>query len=771
MNFPMVEFCRHCGEALHARPGITNQTLMVKWIHHLIDAMFWIVDESVRWWEIGKLSIQLKTLHRRRANILAAVETEEQTGIETSTDQKQALVAVSEELGRLSGREEFLRSRCWAMTPELLFIGVFCLFLYGMIMMNPGRTFLPKRFSDTGIFSGQVSRVRDLPFSGHTVVTDVCWFNERLFVGGDGGLAVVDPISGAATQSTELPDDFFVRDLELDENRLFIAGFSGIYVFENTILKPFYLEKQLPARLINAISVSGNSNLLIGTIGRGMLRGSSDAAVFVLGTQNRTIIDFGRQGNELWLLNEDGILTGRADDFEPLNLQVLAGRHLRCMETTDRNVFIGTDQGVIAGYRNARNWVWTILSAGKPGYINDIVVSGDILFVASDEGVFRFAKGRMERLSAIPCQTMCVGSNFLAAVNPDSIMLFYFSPAPGDANARLFGPIPEIGTYTPSFPMVPVLPATRLQYGRLPDFGLLESDGKQPLVQSPVATGTWSPLEKPFVALPVELQKPVFSDIVRFGNEYLLATENRGVWNYDGSEWMQIEGIIQSGVSSLIRNAKSCFAWGAGAGIFKIDGRRAVQLAGSEKTAGLVHVFAEEDDTLLLLFGDGSIKTLAYGELRDLFGIPGEFKGVFNSVWKIGGRYLVVVDKGVMIHESERKWNLVFFKGSIDLVRVAAVEPGNDQNLFIALTDGRIFEFKNEKLETIGVISDQPLSMNYSGLLWVATRETLYFFEKNSFIPAPFKASDNILGAFPVADEKSVLVFTGSGVKSMAGRQ
>ncbi|HNX76568.1 MAG TPA: hypothetical protein PLM07_15680 [Candidatus Rifleibacterium sp.] len=771
MNFPMVEFCRHCGEALHAQPKVANQTLLIKWIHHLIDAMFWIVDESVRWWEIGKLSIQLKSLHRRRATLLASFEAAENAGHESSTEQKQSMVALSEELSRAAGREEFLRSRCWAMTPELLFLAVFCLFLYGMTMLNPGRTFLPRKLSEPGIFSGQVSRVRDLPFHGNTVVTDVCWFNERLYVGGDGGLSFVDPVSGAATLSADLPDDFFVRDLEVDENRMFIGGFSGIYVYENTIMKPFYRENQLPVRLVNAISVSGSNNLLIGTVGRGMLRGTNDAAVFVLGTQNRTIIDFGRQGNELWLLNEDGILTGRADDFAPLNLQVLAGRHLRCMVTTDRNVFIGTDQGVIAGYRNGRNWVWTILSAGKPGYINDIVVSGDILFVASDEGVFRFAKGRMERLSAIPCQAMCIGLNFLAAVNPDSIMLFYFTPAPGDANARLFGPVPEIGTYTPTFPMVPVLPATRLQYGRLPDFGLLETDGKQPLTQSPAATETWSPLEKPFVALPVELQKPVFSDIVKFGSDYLLATENRGVWNYDGALWSQIEGIPESGVSSLISNAKACFAWGEKAGIFKIDGRRAVQLAGSEKTAGLMHVFADADDTLLLLFADGSIKSFAYGELRDLFGIPGEFKGIFNSVWKIGGRYLVVVDKGVMIHESERKWNLVFFKGSIDLVRVAAVEAGSDQNLFVALTDGRIFEFKNEKLETIGVISDQPVAMNFSGLLWVATRESLYFLEKNNFVPAPFKATDNILGAFPVADEKAVLVFTGSGVKSMAGRQ
>lgn len=771
MNYPMVEFCRHCGESLHGQPKNANQTLMVKWIHHLIDAMFWIVDESVRWWEIGKLSIQLKALRRRRAGILSAIEADEAAGREVVTEQKQALIGVTEEQNRLAGREEFLRSRCWAMTPELLFLGLFCLFLYGLIGLNPGRTFLPRKVSEPGIFSGQVSRVRDLPFTGHSVVTCARWFNERLFIGGDGGLTAVDPITGTASPASELPEDFFVRDLEIDENRMFIAGYSGIYVLENTILKPYYHQNQLPAKLINSVAVSGPENLLIGTVGRGMLRGSSDAAVFVLGTQNRTIKDFGRQGNELWLLHEDGILTGRADSFEPLNLQVLAGRHLRCMVTTDRNVFIGTDQGVIAGYRNSRNWVWTILSAGKPGYINDIAVSGDVLFVGSDEGVFRFNKGRMERLSAIPCQALSIGLNFLAAVNADSIMLFYFSPAPGDANARLFGPIPEIGTYTPSFPMVPVLPATRLQYGRLPDFGLLETDDKLPLTESQAASESWAPHEKPFVALPAELQKPIFSDTVQFGGRYLLSTENRGVWSYDGSNWSQINGISQLGVANLVKNHQTCYAWGPEAGIFRIDSDRGVQLAGPEKTGQLVHIFADTDETLLLLFADGSIKTLAFGEIRELFGIPGEFKGDFNSVWKIGGRYLVVVDKGVMIHESERQWNLVFFKGNIDAAKIAAVEPGDHDNLFIALNDGRIFEFKNEKLDFIGVITDQPVSMNFSGLLWIATRETLFFLENNSFVPTPFRSSDRILGAFPVADSKSILVFTGSGVKTLAGRQ
>ncbi len=744
---------------------------MIKWIHHAIDAMFWFVDESVRWWEIGKISIQLKAMRRKKSLLISAIEAEERAGIETTTEQKQDLIGLSEEQNRLASREEFLRSRCWAMTPELLFLVFFCIFLYGMVALNPGRTFLPRRAIEPGIFSGQVNRVRDLAFSGHSVITAACWHEDKLFIGGDGGLTIVDPVTGSASAATDLSEDFFVRDLEIDENRLFIGGYSGIYVLENTILKPFYRENQLPARLINALAVSGPNNLLIGTVGQGMLRGNNDAAVFVLGTQNRTIKDFGRLGNELWLMHEDGILTGRADNYEPLNLQVLAGRHLRCMVTTDRNVFIGTDQGVIAGYRNARNWVWTILSAGKPGYINDIVVSGDILFIASDEGVFRFNKGRMERLSAIPCQALCISFNFLAAINPDSIMLFYFTPAPGDLNAGLFGPIPEIGTYTPAFPMVPMLPATRLQYGRLPDFGLLESDGKLPLTQSAAATETWSTLEKPFVALPSELQKPIFSDIVSFGSRYLLATENRGVWSYDDTSWSQIIGLSQPGVSSLFTNNKSCYAWGPDTGIFKIDDDRAQQLAGPETTTGLVHLFADDDETLLLLYNDGSIKSLAFGELKELFGIPGEFKGQFHSVWKLGDRYLVVVDKGVMIHEAERQWNLVFFKGNVDTAHIAAVEQGEQQNLYIALGDGRIFEFKNDRLEFIGVISDQPIAMNFSGLLWVATRESLFFLENDSFVPTPFRGTDRIIGAFPGSDNKSVLVFTGSGVEAMAGRQ
>ena len=772
MNYHMVEFCRACGESLHTKPDSVNTGLLVKWTHHAIDAMFWFVDETVRWWEIGKLSIKLKTLRRQRASILDQFESEENFGSEATLAQKQVLVGISEELARVSSREEFVRSRCWAIAPELMLVGIFLIFLYGMLAVNPTRSLLPKRSVEPGVFSGQVSRVRDLPFSFHSVITCAEWFDNKLYVGGDGGMTVVDPVSGQASTAAELPDDFFVRDLVINENSMFIAGFPGIYTLENTVIKPFYREEQLPVKLVNTVAVTGYNRLLIGTIGSGLLRGNADSAVMVLGTQKRTIRDFGRQGNELWIMHEDGILTGRGDSFEPLNLQVLAGRHLRRMITTDRNVFIGTDQGVIAGYQNSRNWVWTLLSAGRPGYINDLIVSGDHLFIGSDEGVYRFSKGRMERLSSIPCQALALSNSFLAAVNPDSIMLFYFTGLSADLSSRQTASLPELGTFTPSVPVVSMVPMPGLQVGRLPDFRQLEQASEtRAITESSAATETFSPDERPHVPLPAELQRPIFSDIARAEQNFLLTTKNRGAWIYDSENWQQVEGAPQTGAHSLARNATSSYVYGDSCGIYRITNARAELIIAEAATKDLLHVFANDDESLLLLFRDGSIRLAENGILRDLLKIPDEFKGEFHSLWKIDNRYLVVVDKGVMVHESERQWNLVFFKGRIDNLKVVAAEPGIDNNLYIAINDGRIFEFKSEKLEFTGVINDQPVALNFAGYLWVAGRDSLYFLENKSFVATPFHTNDQILGAFPQLDSDSLLVFTDSGVNRVAGRQ
>lgn len=773
MNFPMVEFCHHCGESLHSKPNSADPVLFLKWVNHAIDGMFWIVDETVRWLEIGKLSIKLTTLRRERVRLLLHFESLDKAGGETSLEQKQSLVGLTEELARISSREEFLRTRCWALAPELLFIMIFLIFAYGLFAFNPGRNMLPKLRHGIGIFGGQVARVKDVPISGHSVISSAIWHNNRIFIGGDGGLTIVDPVSGDATSTARLPKDFYVRDLVTDGNKVIIGGFPGIYLLENTVLKPYYHENQLPIKLVNSLAITGQSKLLIGSVAQGMLRGNDDSAVFVLGTQGRTIRDFGRLGSELWIMHEDGILTGQNDHFTPLNLQVLAGRNLRSMVTTDRSVFIGSDQGVIAGYRNSKNWVWTLLSAGKPGFVNDLLVSGDILFVGSDEGLYRFNNGRMERLSSIPCQALATGDSFLAAINPDSIMLFYFAPYANIKDGPRLSSVPEVGSFTPSLPVVSMIPVPSLQFGRLPDFRSLNNetpaDSFKAAINASEATSLENPPEK---GLPPELQVPVFTDLERVFEKYYMATENRGIWLYESSEWKEVLGVSKVGVDKLTSNGTLCFAYGNGKGVFQIVNDSAKIVMKEVFCNGLLDVHVCQDGSLLFLFEDGSIKTVdLQGNLQGLATIPGEFKGEFNSVWKVGPSIVVVVNKGVLVQESDKQWNLVFFKGRFDEARVTSTTMGADNSLYVGTNSGRIFRFAAGQLEFVGTINDQPVAMNYAGCLWVAGNDSLYFLEKSNLIAAPFHTKENVLGAYPVPDSESVMVFTGAGIKVIAGRQ
>lgn len=742
---------------------------MVKWIYHLIDAMFWIVDESVRWWEIGKLSLKLKKLRRQRALLLKKFESLDNRGGETSPDQRQLLMGITQELEHFSGREEFLRTKCWAITPELLFLSIFLVFAYGLAAMTPGRTFLPQQVRDTAFLTGQISRVRDIALAEHSVITSTLWFNDRLLVGGDGGLTILDPVSGLASNAVGLPADFFVRDMAIDGDRVFIAGYSGIYLMEDTVIKKYYRENQIPVRLVNSIAVSGRDSLLIGSVGNGLLRGNPDSAVFILGTQGKTIKSFGRLGNELWIMHENGILTGRGDRFSPLNLQVLAGRHLRSMITTERNVYIGTDQGVVAGYRNARNWVWTLLSAGRPGYINDLYLAGDILFIASEEGLFRFVNGRMERLSAAPCKAIAAGTSFLAAINIDSVMLYYFSGV--SDGARVAAAVsPRVGSFTPSVPVVSMVSFPSIQMGRLPDFSHMTSVN-EPAVDDEVEEHAEGQAVRSKLTLPVELQKPVFTDVARFGNKYVLITRNRGAWTLENGNWSQLPVDMQPGLSSFALSQSGIYAYGDGAGVVRFFENKVEYLLKPADTNGLLHTHATRHQDLLFLYADGTIKQKRPdAPLEPLFTLPGELKGKFHSVWMINDRYIVVVDSGVMLHETEKQWNLIFFRGRIESSEVVAVHKSPDNNLYLALNDGRVFVYRNEVLELLGAINELPASINFDGFLWVAGQETLFFLENGEFVAAPFRTREKILGAFSEPAQESIYVFTDSGLNSIAGR-
>lgn len=741
-------------------------TKLGKILHTAIDGMFWVFDETSRWIEIGKIHIQLQGLKKNNSLIAQIPEdTTVQNDAATSSDTP-AVNSLEEQRAQLFSREEDLMAKCWEYTPHFWFFIIFMVFLYGIIAINPIHNLDSNQKNTMGVFRGQISKVRDIPFSGHSIITDSVWFNNRLYVAGNNGVSEIDTTTGISQNLKDLPKDFFARDMLIKDDCLYIAGYPGVYYLQNSIVKALYSKEKLPFNLINSIAITKKKQLLYGSLGHGLLRSNEDSAVMVPSTQNYVIKDFGYLNKELWLLHEEGILTGNTNEFKSLDLQVLAGKHLRCMVTTDKNVFIGTDQGIVAGYRSSKNWVWTILSSSNPGKINDIINAGDILFIASNEGVFRYYKGKMDRLSSMPTQSVSLCDTYLAAVSTNAIMLFYFDLGANLDSGSIFGTIPELGTYTPILPIAVQVESDKPRNSRMPVPGLLETDGKQAIGQTVQIMQDTDSDTKPMVQLPTELQRPVFSDIISFNKKYYLATENRGLWSYNGNNWNPISRNGKGETTSLCADDQHCYAFSQEAGVYEISESMANCIIEPKDTTGLKHLSLCEDQSILLLYADGNVKRFFNGEFTSMFKLPEVYKDVCHSIWRIGGQYLAVLNQGVMVQETDGQWSLNIYEGNVDSIKVAdAVSNGNKQ-LFIALNDGRIFEFVNSKLYFAGIVPDTPVSMNFSSTIWIAGRKSLFFKNKTNFMTVPFRSSDKILGAFPESNN-AICVFTTAGLKQI----
>lgn len=732
----------------------TQQTKTEKILYGFVDLVFAIWDECKNWWNIGLLSMQITLLQRKQ---YAKNFPEEEAEI------------ISKSLNKLCNQRDELQNKCFTYTPHFLFLLIFALFIYGIIYINPVKRLLPNQKKNYISFNGQFGRVRDLPFSGHSVITSAKWFNGKLYIGGDGGLTEIDAITGTATQTAGIPDNFYVRDMQIMNNKMYISGFSGIYKLENLNVTSLFDETGIELPLINAISVVSDNSMLIGTIGNGLAKFNKNKLTYVKDTKNRTVTAFGRQKNQLWLMCEDEVLIGDGERFTHLTLQLLVGKRLMCMETSEKSVYIGTNQGIIAGFSNANSKIWTLLSSGKPSQINDIVVgAGDILFIGSEEGVYRFNNGKMDCVSVVPCRALDVNEKYLAAVNRNSVMLFEFSALPN------MDPIPELGTYSPNLPIVMQQPQTTYRFERYHDFGIMESDGKTILATSKIASGTKLDNKgiKDHVQLPTELQKPVFSDVIKVEDGYLLATKNRGLWKYNDSTWQSIETPSKCGATKFFQYASSTYVYGDSTGIFKINATQAEIIVEPEETIDLCSI-TEDNNMLYMLFNDGKIKERNTNGVCEFSQIPEDLAEKYFSMWKSNDKILVLSDKGILNKTKSGNWNLIYLKDNIDTTKVIAAAKGEKNTIFVVMSDGRVLEYKDDKFEFSGVVTDKPISMNYSTFLWVASKESIFILknddenesEGKSFVKKPLYVEGNVIGAFQTENKSEALIFTDSGIK------
>ncbi|NLM16812.1 MAG: hypothetical protein GX221_03755 [Candidatus Riflebacteria bacterium] len=773
-NYHLADFCRGCSQSLSEtlQKSAENEpepTGLTKHVYMLIDAAFAIIDEIKRWIHIGRLNVTLNVLYRKRAALLKKTAQMSESRFEVSPELKYELAIITEDLNAQASDEIYYRSRSWQRTPQLFFLLILALFIYGLAVYTPTRRIQPGTTANHSIFSGQISHIKDFPIIGHSIITSAAWHKNKLYVGGNGGLTLIDTVTGTATQTIGLPENFFVRDLTSNGDTLYAGGFPGIYKIAEEDVSKFAPEASLDNSLINRISMWQHNKLMIGTINKGLLIADKEDVQSIKSTQDRIINDFGKIGKSIWILSEDGLLTGKLNSLEPMNLQILAGKKLKKLIVTKNRIFIGTDQGVITCYKSTRDWVWTILSTDKPGHINDMAAVGETLFIASDEGVYRASQGRMDRLTAVPSSALAICDTFLAAICNNSVVLYYFVPGSKHSDSSLFGPIPQLGTYTPSLPIAVKEKQDRWQSLRTPELGLMDTDNKQIFgaTKAENSKHTSPALPKPHIELPLELQMPIFTEIADLGDKYALATKNRGIWLYESQSWKQLKAPEELTATKLAVNTSGlCFIYGDGKGIYKIENDEAKEVLTKEHTENLIFASLTTSNTLIMLYSDGYIKefTETSSAPEILFKKPQNFKAELFSVFKSGNSFFLPSDRGIVKREPDGKWNLVFYSGQKSKIESSLITENGV--LYTALFDGRVFEYAEEGLRLIGILPNTPITLTYSTNLSAVSGQEIYTYDNKRFIPIPFKGEEQILGVFTQPDSKKMLIFTESGVKT-----
>ena len=323
-----------------------------KFIYNLIDAMFWVIDETNRWWQISKISIQIKTFRRQKAALSKLIKENDQNFIYVTVPQTAELASLNESISKLASKEDLLRSKCWSWTPTIDFALITLLFLYGVFSINPSPNVVDRHKTNRGVFGGQISRVRELPFNKHSIISDSIWYNNKLYIAGNHGVFEIDSVSGQYKLLDGFPSDFYAKNIHLIDNHLIIAGYPGIFEYDNGTVKPLFTDDKIQHSLINSFATINykKKQFLIGTLGNGIYKTNGTRISTIPNSSDYIVRSFGNQKKELWILQDDGILTGSLNKLDQLDLQVLAGKKTRCLTTTNDNIFIGTNQGIIAGY-------------------------------------------------------------------------------------------------------------------------------------------------------------------------------------------------------------------------------------------------------------------------------------------------------------------------------------------------------------------------------------------------------------------------------------
>ncbi|HQG29603.1 MAG TPA: hypothetical protein PLY73_13710, partial [Candidatus Ozemobacteraceae bacterium] len=514
------------------------------------------------------------------------------------------------------------------------------------------------------------------------------------------------------------------------------------------------------------------------------------------GTQGLTPVGFGWLDGELWVAHERGLLKGDGTTFEPVRLQLLAGRAVTALVADRSAIYLGTDVGLAAGFKNGRDWVWTTLSPGEPRSVRDMAMAGDALLVCSDEGLFRYRDGRFEKLSGdVGQRALAISGEFVATVGPKRILLHAFQGLPtvnGSAlaptNATTDAPVPGAPPVVPAAaPVQPIIPSvgTFVPETPVPVSGPAAAAPPVPQVTAPVlpqyqaisqAPTSAQAVSDPIfgtVPLPASLRGPSASCVLWDGARVWVGTTNDGLWFFENGRWENLNrangALGDDQIVALWRlNGKSyLYSWVLG--IMSLEGGRPTPLLKPDQAAELVSAAGSGSGLLLLKKGGWLVRVDAAGKTEPAGRIPEDFFREARFVQTLGDQPLVVTDRGVLEQDQSGRWVITFYPGETGPDLKATASVAGEGRLYIGLSNGSIYAYAGRVASKIASIGGRVRGLTWDRNLWISGENTIYQLPSAGGPPvaAGGPLPSGILSMQPVVSRAAALVVTMDGVRTV----
>ncbi|MBF0410242.1 MAG: hypothetical protein HQM10_23050 [Candidatus Riflebacteria bacterium] len=807
-NFPIAEFCRHCGEPMFEMGTVSRKTVLQKTIGALVDGFFWFIDEIVRWWEIGKITIELKRIRKKRSNIMKNFS-DSATEIKESSPEKEILLKMSEDVSRLSNREEFLRTRSWHATPELLLAGIIVFFFMGIFFLKPVSEGIIVNIPSPAAISGDIRHSVEIPISGvHNVVTSCGWLDDRLLIGGDAGVHELRIRTKQMTQLSPLPPDYFCRQIFQEESgKLLLVGYGGLFSADASALKPLYEKEDLPVKEFNcAAKVKGGH--LIGTLASGII--SAKAGRFAKNELpiKSTVLGFAFFDNDCWMLTEKGILRGNGTSFSPVSLPSLEGKRMICIAASDKSLLIGTDNGLVAGYKEDKSWIWTVISAEKstPKNIYDILISNGTILVLSDDSLFRLEGTILRKIAdSRGGRTMAIGQQCLAVTSPEKVVLHYFTESISSDGQTVFKPIvPLIGSFTPQTSALPAIQPV-IQPVIQPTVQPIVQSSVQPSVQplqtiiqpsfqtdinkntqspgSVVPESLQTPTTTPSVnqsapsiqsssSLPQALSGSYISFLSSLNGNLWAGTVNSGLWCLTSNSWINFSrsnnSLSDDQIVSIFPINNRIFFYSWAIGICTIENNSVKTILSAKNSEGFV-AMSGESESIYFLFRDGSIKRLKQpDEVETIDKISQDFSKTARNLFSLNNKLFVVTDQGIILKNIRGSWSLEAFEKPQPKQKAMFSLTDKNGVILTALNDGRIFSFQSNKVSFAGKLNSAPNHACFSSIAMFSDGTNIYSFSNGQIKNLQVKSPIPFTSFAYLPELKKIYFATSQGLKEAA---